>query len=121
MANSRIYIGATVTLTNADTNYNLMSLVQGVLDAETGIATGGVCPGACRELFIQSANGNTAPVLIGDGKLSATRVGYELKNGSSAVGDSRLYRSTINNVDLASLFARSGTSGQKLNIEIVLA
>lgn len=98
------YIAVQVTLTLANTNYNILSLVQAIEDT---------CPAACRELQIQAATANADVVLIGDAELSATRFGYEL-----ARLDSAKYRSDHSNVILGGKYARSATAGQKLNVEI---
>jgi len=108
----RSYIAVTVTLTSANTNYNLLALVNAIL-------TPTLSPGACRELSLQNTNGNTASVLVGDAELSSTRIGYELTAGSSTVGMSRTYRcSGSNSVSIADIYVRSASAGQKLNVEI---
>ncbi len=109
----RSYVALTVTLTDANANYNLLALINAIVEAETKYA-GANCPGMCRELNIQSDVNNTAQVIVGDGLLSATRVGYFL-----AIGGARAYRSEINNVDLGSLYVRSTAAAQKLNVEVV--
>ena len=119
--NRRSTVAAQVTLTNANTNYNLQTLVQAVLDAEGGTATGGVVPGMVRQVVVQSHPGiggsgaNTADVLLGDGLLSTTRMGVVLPVGSNWAD-----RSNTNNVAWGDLYARSATAGQKLNIFVTL-
>jgi hypothetical protein len=98
------YIAVQVTLTLANTNYNILELVQ---------ALEPTCPAACRELQIQAATGNADVVLLGDAKLSATRMGFEL-----ARLESRTWRSNHSNVILGGKYARSVTAGQNLNVEI---
>lgn len=103
-----------VNLASANTNYNLLALVNAIL------ATTAECPGMAREVNIQAnpgidgAAGNTKSVLIGDAELSATRFGYLLN-----AGDARLYRGTLNNVDVGSIYVRSSGTNQKLAVEIV--
>jgi hypothetical protein len=106
----------TVTLTNANQNYSIYELAQAITSADS-VPTD--TPGACRELNIQSHPGiagsgsNTADILVGDSQLSTTRIGYVLP-----VGGVRTYRSTVGNVNLAGIYVRSATAGQKLNLEI---
>lgn len=115
----RNYVAVTVTLTNANQNYNLLTLVNAILAAESGTDTNIQCPGAARNVQIQSNPGidsvgaNTADILVGDAKLSTTRIGTILSPGGF-LSD----RSPINNVDFGEIYARSATSGQKLNITI---
>jgi hypothetical protein len=117
--NRRSTIGAFVTLTSANTNYNLAELVQAVLDAETGTASGGVVPSMVRQVVIQSypglagAGANTAEILIGDGKLSTARFGIVL-----TVGANFSDRSNTNNVAWGDFYARSAAANQKLSILI---
>lgn len=99
------YVGVTVTITLANQNYNLLTLLQAI-EAN--------CPPTARELVIQSHSDNASTVLVGDGSLSGTRCGYEL-----ALGQSRTYRSSIQHVLLGSIFVRSAGAGQKLNVEVM--
>jgi hypothetical protein len=110
----RSYYGVQVTLTSADTNYEIYTLVEAIVTVATNPSD---APGACREFNIQSDPGNDGsnPILVGDSELSATRYGYSL-----SAGDSRVYRSDINNVQVAGKYVRSHASGQKLNVEIDL-
>ena len=116
----RSYLGVTVTLAAANTNYNLLTLLQAVTAAQTPPSD---TPAACRELNIQSYPGidgtgaNTNDVLIGDSFLSATNMAYVL-----AVGGSRTYRSaSTGSVPVGTIFVRSAGASQKLNIEIEMA
>lgn len=118
----RAFVAVTVTLTTANTNYRLLDLVNAVIAAEANMSTPPMtAPDACRELSLQSFPGidsvgaNTNDILVGDGLLSTTRMGYNLQ----AVGGSRTYRSNIQNVDVGNLYVQSAGSGQKLNVEIV--
>ncbi len=79
-ARRRAYVAVQVTLTLADTAYNLYELVNVVLAGET-LSTGMICPGNCAQLCIQGDVGNDATdlVLIGDALISTTRFGYSLK------------------------------------------
>lgn len=99
------YVAATVTLTLANTNYNLLTLLQAI---ETN------CPSTARELLIQSHSDNASTVLVGDAALSGIRCGYEL-----ALGQSRTYRSSIQHVLLGSIYVRSSGTSQKLNVEVM--
>lgn len=120
----RAYVAVTITLTSANTNYNVLTLVNAVIAAEANMPTPPmVAPDACREMILQSFPGidssgaNTNDILVGDGLLSTTRIGYILQ----AVGADRTYSSTIQNVDVGSIYVRSAGAGQKLNVEIVSA
>ncbi len=116
----RSYVAVDITLTNANQNYNILDLVNIILAAESPSPGVAVAPGACRELSLQSTAGNTANVLIGDAYLSSTRKGYALTFGATGtVGAQRIYRAENNSVDVGNLYARSGTSGQILSVEIV--
>ena len=115
----RNYVAVTVTLTSANTNYRLLDLVNAILAAESNTDTNIQCPGAARNVQVQShpgidsSGGNTADVLFGDAKLSTTRIGTVLSPGGF-LSD----RSPINNVDFGEIYARSATAAQKLNITI---
>jgi len=115
----RGYVAVTITLTSADTNYELLTLVNAILAAETGTSDQVQAPGACRELNIQAdggidgAAGNTADVLIGDGFLSTTRYGYLLHPG-----ESRNYRGEPGQVIVSGISLRSHTDGQTVHVEI---
>lgn len=115
----RNYVGVTVTLTLANTNYNLLELINAILAAETGTDANVQSPGSARNVQIQSYPGidgvgtNTADILLGDAKLSTTRMGSVINPGGF-LSD----RSPINNVDLGEIYARSATAGQKLNITV---
>jgi len=115
----RNYVAVTVTLTSANTNYNLLQLVNAILAAESGTDTNIQCPGAARNIQIQShpgidgAGANTGDILFGDAKLTTTRIGTVVQPGGF-LSD----RSPINNVDLGNLYARSASAAQKLNITV---
>lgn len=117
----RSYVGVQVTLTSANTKYNLLALMQAVTAAQSPASD---TPAACRELNIQShpglasgAGANTDVILIGDTFLSTTNMSYVL-----AVGGSRTYRSSsTSSVPIGNLFVESATAGQKLNIELEMA
>lgn len=119
----RAYIGITVTLTTADTNYHLLTLVNTALAAQSPGDSSIQAPGTARELNLQNPVGNSNSILVGDANLSSTNMGVELIVGSggppsTAPGASRTYRSNISNVDVGSLYVRSAGSSQKLNVEI---
>lgn len=102
------YVAVTVTLAAANTNYNLLALVQAI-EAN--------CPGTCGELCLQSPKANAAAMIyVGDGKLAGTtRAGYELNSG-----DSRTYRAERNSVHVGSQYVRTDTPGALLNVEVML-
>jgi len=104
------YLGLTVTLTLANTAYDLYALC---------VAVDPTCPTRCRELTIQSRAGNTAVVAIGDKNISASRQGCALEFGSGGLtGASRTYRNTASNVLLQDRWVFSTSAGQQLNVEI---
>jgi hypothetical protein len=115
----RNYVAVQVTLTSANTNYNLLQLVNAILAAETGTDSNIQAPGCARNVQVQSNPGidssgaNTADILFGDAKLSTSRYGTVLSPGGF-LSD----RSPINNVDFGEIYARSATAGQKLNITL---
>jgi hypothetical protein len=118
----RSYVAVTVTLATANTNYNLLTLVNAILAAETQGDNTVRVSGAQREFNIQanpgidSVGANNKDVILGDSLLSATRVGYVLVPGAS-----RLYRSNVQNADFGSIYAQSAGTNQKLNIELETA
>lgn len=104
-----------VTLTTANTNYDLRVLINAVL-----ASMGAEYPESYRELNIQShpgidgTGGNSNDILIGDSKLSTSNIGYVLQSGQS-----RLYRSASSNGQFGDIFVRSAGSSQVLNIDIM--
>lgn len=113
---NRAYVAVNITLTSANTNYNVLDLVNVVLAAEPLPSS---APGACRELSLQNAPANTASILIGDALLSASRFGYALAFGAAGVpGAQRIYRADHRAISIGDLYARSGTAGQVLSVEI---
>lgn len=101
------YLGITVTLTTADTNYNLLTLLQ---------AVDPTCPPTARELIVQSsrANAGGSYINVGDGSMGASRCGYEL-----AVRESRTYRSNKQDVFLGAMYVRPSANGLVLNVEVM--
>jgi hypothetical protein len=96
-----------VTLTSADTNYNLNELI---------VAVEAAAPTITKELVIQAASTNGSSVLIGDLNLSGTNYGYELE-----AKDSRTYvnRDLGKGVDVRDFYLRSSGAGQKVSVELV--
>ena len=121
---TRSFVGVTVTLAAANTNYNLKTLVDAILAAESNTDVAVVCPGAPRFYQIQAYPGidagtgaNTKDVLIGDGKLSTTRIGAILVAPTATIPAGVLTnQSNVNNCDFGDLYAQSSTTNQKLNI-----
>lgn len=105
----------TVTLTSANTNYNVRDLINAAIG--TTVAE---IPEAYRELNLQShpgidsVGGNTSDILVGDSQLSTTKIGYVLQPGQS-----RLYRSDKQNGLFGDVYVRSAGSSQKLNVDFV--
>jgi hypothetical protein len=88
-----------VTLTDANTNYNLLTLVRAI--DSTFVDQGNIS--------IQTDPANLGAVLMGDSNLSATRYGAKLSGGSSMFYEKKALRGR---------YARSATAAQKLNIEV---
>lgn len=100
------YVAIEVTLTNANQAYQLLSLLQ---------AIEATCPGAAREVILQADSTNSATVLVGDGKISASRFGYQLWPR-----ESRTYRAEYQGVLLGNIFVFSTSAGQKLGVELMV-
>jgi hypothetical protein len=91
--------GFQVTLTDADTNYDLLALVRAIDSAFIDFAN---------QITLQADDANSGTILIGDSNLSDTRYGVKLSVTDAlalGVGSS-----------LRGINARSASSGQKLNI-----
>ena len=120
---TRSCVCVTVTLATHDQKYNLKALVDAVLAAESGGDTAVVCPGAPRSYSIQSYPGidgtgvNTKDILLGDSKLSTTRIGKVLAAAGGIYED----RSTVGDTQFGSLYAQSSSDNQKLNIIVSAA
>src|SRR6266567_4231741 len=118
----RNYVGVTVTLAAANTNYNLLALVNAILAAETGTDNTSQCSGMARSVNLQAYPGiegtgiNTNDILVGDAFLSTTRIGYILNPGG-AFHDS----THMNNVNVGDIYVRSAGTSQKINVTVVLA
>lgn len=110
----RAYWAGTVTLPNANTNYELRALVNAIL------APGAEVPDAFREILltanpgVDSAGANTNDVLLGDAALSATNYGWVL-----SVGSSTPFRSAFGNVQFGGIYASSAAAGQKVCIVLM--
>lgn len=115
----RPYVGVQVTLTSHLVTYNLLTLINAVIAAETGIATGGECPGTAREMTLQAPTGNTGVVYIGDGFLVAAGAGRQ--SGEITKGLSRHYGTgDTKSVDLGQIYVTPATDGDKLNVEVLV-
>lgn len=111
----RNYVALTITLTQ-NTVQNLLTLINAALASHNA-----ECPGAAREVSIQSTAGNTVSVYIGDSLVSATNAGYELVAGAAgSVGASRLYRGSVSCVPVGELHTFSTGVSQKLNVEVTV-
>lgn len=97
-------ISAQITLTNADTNYNIRTLVVAIIGAGTRIRG--------TEISLQAPSTNVADVLVGDSSLSGTRYGKSL-----SIGAGYTYRFD-KALSLGNLYVRSASAGQKLNVEV---
>lgn len=94
----------TITLTSANTNYGVDELLLAENAAERI---------HCQEVTFQAPSGNTNPILIGDGSLSATEFGYSLVAGGSVT-----IRGTAgaNSIALNSFKVRSAGAAQGLSV-----
>lgn len=115
----RSYVAVTVNLAAANTNYNLLDLINAIIAAETG-APNVQCPGMCRSLSLQAYPGidgggtpNTSDILIGDALLSTTRIGAILQ-----VGGTFAQSSTIENANLGDIYVRTAGTNQKLLVNV---
>lgn len=114
----RSHVAVEVTLTSADTAYNLLDLVNAVIAAEAKWDGAMVCPGNCARLVLQADPANadtTGGVLIGDSLISATRYGYDLLKTAQPM----VYTAPINAIQFGALYGFSHTAGQKLSIEVM--
>lgn len=98
-----MYIGVQVTLTSANTNYNLKTLIEAIEP---------MLQGQVDEATIQADEG-TGTVLVEDASLSGTRYGYVLNPG-----DSRTYRMP-GRIRTGEIYLRSATAGKKVNVEVM--
>lgn len=89
-----------VTLTDADTNYKLLTLVRAIDSTFVDSPA---------ELSIQSDETNAADVLVGGPSLAADRFGYRLNQGEGR---------TYQRKSLGNTYARSASASQLLNIEV---
>jgi len=101
------YHGLTITIANANTNYNLLQLVRAVRPE---------APALAREVIITASPENSADILIGDETLSATNYGVRL-----APGDALVHRTVQPSVPLGGIWLRSSASNQKVSITIIEA
>lgn len=114
-------IGLTVTLTSANTNYNLYDLVKAVIQAEGGAAANVIPPGTVRQITVQaypgitSVGANTVDVLMGDALVSATRIGAILAPGANWSD-----HSDVNNCDWMWIYVRAAAVSQKINVTLTV-
>lgn len=104
----------TLTLTDANTNYNLHTLAAAV---ETELRTN------FSQISLQPDPANSGLVLIGDAALSGTRYGLALGTVTSpAAAAPVILRSGSGAADqgLNALYARSGTAAQKVLVLLEL-
>lgn len=98
------YVGISITLTTANTVYNLGTLLR------AAVAN---CPLAVKEANIQVDGSVPGTVRVGDGSLSLTQCGYTiLTNGS------RLYRNPTDSVPIGMLCVMPSVNAMVLNIEL---
>lgn len=94
----------TVTLTNANQNYDLATLLVAVNAAERIHAS---------TITLQADSANTGDILIGDASMTASSFGVRLTPGETMLLDSG---GAANRVHLNEYQARSAAAGQKVNI-----
>lgn len=106
--------GFLLTLTDANTNYNLHDLAVAI---EAGLRTN------FSQISLQPIPANTGLVLVGDEALSATRYGLVLGTVTSpAAAEPVVLRSGGGAADqsLKSLYARSAAAAQKIAVLLEL-
>lgn len=114
-----------LTLTLANTPYNIKALVDAVIQAEGGAAATQAIYGGCRLAYVEAnpgidgSGGNTNDVLLGEnigvnsGSLvTNARYGRVL----SKAGGGFTFQSTSNNVDFKNYWVQSAGVGQKINV-----
>lgn len=119
MTTNRSYVGVQVTLASHLATYNLLALVNAVIAAESGQASGSVCPAHCRELKLQAPTGNAGIVYVGDGLLVAAGAGRQA--GEIVKTNMRTYGTgDLASVDLGHIYVTPATDGDKLNVEVLV-
>jgi hypothetical protein len=120
--NRRAYVGVLVTLTSNGSIYNLKTLVDAILTAESQNTTGATVEssGAAREMYLQAPAGNSGSVYVGDANLVAGgsgRASGELVKGGAprhyGTGDTK-------SVDFSQIYATPATNGDKLYVELLV-
>lgn len=96
-----------VTLTNANTNYNLYDLA---------VAIRPLFPRRAKSFGIFAPSANVAAVLVGDANLSTTHYGEEI-GPSGRWG----FIGTQNDIPVENFTARSASAGQKLALTAIIA
>lgn len=107
-----------LTLTLANTNYNICDLIDAVIQAEgTGPASATQTITRTARIWtvlahpgIDGVGANTNDILFGDALVSPTRC-LVLPKGASQTS-----QSVVNNVDLGSFYVRSAGVGQKISV-----
>lgn len=103
---SSSYVAGIITLANAATAYNILTLIRAQIDVN--------CPGAARAFNLYAAHANTAQVFIGSGKVSNANYAYVLN-----ADDMRGYESDYQNVILGAVSAFSTSPGMQLGVEVM--
>lgn len=102
------YVGTVVTLTNANTNYNLLALIQ-ALAGYSG------ANGMVAWLHLQATAGNAGAILVGDASMTGSIFGFSLAAAASHVyGPFRMSA-----LPLASIWVRSASAGVTLSVETI--
>lgn len=115
----RAYVGVTVTLTSNAVVYNVLALVQAIIEAESKYDGQTNSPGSAREMTLQAPAANTGTVFIGDALLAAAGAGR--CGGEIAKGTLRHYGTgDLKNVDLGQIYASPATNGDKLYVELLV-
>lgn len=99
--------GYTLTLTSANTNYRLATLIAAINAAETTNVS---------SITISSDDANAGVVLVGDAELASTRYGARLLTGESMSFDTG---SGINDQSTANKYLRSATAAQVIHVSLV--
>lgn len=100
------YVGTVVTLTSANTNYNLLTLIQ----ALTGYSGAN---GMVAWLHLQATAGNAGAILIGDASMTGSVFGFSL-----AAAANHIYGPFVMSaLSLANIWVRSASAGVTLSVE----
>lgn len=100
--------GYTLTLTSANTNYRIATLIESINSTEaTNVSS----------LTILADSANAADILVGDAALATTRYGVKLAPGESVSFDSG---SGTNNEATSNKYVRSSSALQVVHVTLII-